>query len=78
MATHLCKCNYCETVMYDENPSNNQREYTEEELAAATITIENMEQVEEEDSEEDDVHYFWACPVCQTDDTLKDYDKDLS
>lgn len=57
---YLCKCNNCETIMFDENP---QTDAVKKEL---TGKEEHMVQVEENGE------YFWACPVCRTDDYLID------
>ena len=57
MKTELCKCNNCESILYDQNPQINAPTYF------APKGTENMELIENE---------FWGCPICKTDDYLTD------
>jgi len=57
--TQLCKCNNCDTVMFDENPS-------EQPLLTAPKGTSHMVQLKDEGE------FFWACPECQTDEYLQD------
>ena len=56
---YLCKCNNCETIMFDENPA------TESNL----VDIENIDGIENMHYH----HDHWVCPKCGTDDYLVDY-----
>ena len=57
---YVAKCNNCETVMFDENPSQNLVD-----IDFITEPIENMVFNGHEHS--------WGCPKCETDGFLKDY-----
>lgn len=60
---YLCKCNMCETIMFDENPNPIMGQ--EKINLDLYPEIENMEQITNDD-------VFWGCPKCKTDDYLID------
>lgn len=65
MATaNLCRCNNCDTVLFDENP---QLDAIEHEL---TGNEEEMTQVNYGTKKEPE--WLWACPNCLTDEYLTD------
>lgn len=55
---HLCICNNCMTILFDENPQVDAKKYKFE-----NIVVEMM------DKDEDGA---WACPICGTDNYLID------
>ena len=57
----LCKCNNCETIMYDENPNTEETQSTDKEVVHMLYNSSDRDNI------------FWACPVCQTDDYLNDF-----
>jgi hypothetical protein len=65
MKAQLCKCNNCNVIMFDDNPSN------QPEFEAPTGTL-SMEQVEDTNEGDLERSFFWACPVCLTDAHLVD------
>jgi hypothetical protein len=62
---NLCKCNGCGSTLFDENP---QSEAPKFELKGGEL---DMVQLKEETDGVDD-EYYWACPICKTDDNLMD------
>lgn len=62
---HLCKCNNCDAMLYDENP---QVDAVKQEIpAGAQLMIpQHMIQIDSGDG------IFWACPNCKTDEYLAD------
>lgn len=56
----LCKCNNCDTVMYDENPS----EQPELKVPEGTRSMEKFD---------DEGESVWGCPECKTDEYLTDF-----
>lgn len=60
----LCKCNNCETVMFDENPTKSGFDFNEADIA--TYQPDSMVYLK------DETGYFWGCPKCKTDDYLAD------
>ena len=61
----LCKCNNCNTVMFDENPSSQPKL----EAPSGTVNMKKFEDTEEGDLERS---FFWGCPECETDEYLQD------
>lgn len=61
MEEYLCKCNNCDSIMFDENPQVNakKRKVTGVEIG--------MEYLFDEGGER-----YWGCPICETDDYLTD------
>ena len=59
---NLCKCNNCGTILIDQNPQIGAKEYE------LTGNEEEMQYMKDEETGE----YFWACPICETDDYLTD------
>jgi len=59
---HLCICNNCGNILFDENPQ----------VGAKLHPIKgnelHMKQIKDEVTGE----YFWACPICETDNFLMD------
>lgn len=64
---HLCKCNNCGTVMIDQNPQING---TLHELKGNEVEMQYVPALIETTIQEKE--YFWACPICLTDDYLND------
>jgi len=60
---NLCKCNNCDSILIDKNPQINAKEYDEK--SDDVIKASEMIQL-------DDDGYYWACPVCMTDEFLDD------
>ena len=71
--THICKCNNCETIMFDENPTGepnvSMKKYRH---ASAMVQLKDTEGLENIVEGIVDDSYFWACPVCLTDSYLTD------
>ena len=63
MKTELCKCNNCNSIMYDENP---QVGATKIDVTTIDIEILPMELLNEGGDS------FWGCGNCQTDAYLTD------
>lgn len=61
MRAHLCKCNNCDTVFYDENPKIGAKEIETEDFEV----IYPLELLNDGES-------FWGCGVCETDSYLTD------
>lgn len=61
MKANLCKCNNCDSILIDQNSQIGANEY---DLSGEEI---EMQYMQDEDGE-----YFWACPLCETDDYLID------
>ena len=57
MKTELCKCNNCDSILYDENPQVGATKYL------PPKGVESMELIDQE---------FWGCPICKTDEFLID------
>ena len=64
MKTPLCKCTNCDTIMYDENPDTNAKQYLVRD--GKTHLNEDVETMVKDDDE------YWACPKCNTDNYLID------
>lgn len=62
MKTQLCICNECNTVMVDENPSD------QPEFETDGYNVMGMAHIDDEG------YLFWVCPVCMVDDNLMDVD----
>lgn len=60
---YLCKCNNCDEIWEDLNPSGNSFEVDPDELDEIPLPLELFE---------DDDGEFWGCPLCGTDDYLAD------
>ena len=63
MKAHLCKCNNCGTIFYDENPRIGAKEIELEPLACEVLPMELLN---------DGVESFWGCSECETDEYLTD------
>lgn len=61
----LCKCNQCELIMFDENPSE---DAVKVEIDTLPEPPSHMEQMYDSWSED----YFWGCPNCRDDSYLSD------
>lgn len=59
--THICKCNNCENVMFDENPTGEPKVSMKKYRHASAMV-----------QAEDEGGVFWACPECLTDSYLTD------
>lgn len=60
---YLCKCNNCDEIWEDMNPSCNSFEIDPDKLNEIPLPLELFE---------DDGDHFWGCPICETDDYLSD------
>lgn len=58
---NLCRCNKCGNTLIDQNPQVGAKEYE------LTGSENEMQYTMAENGE-----YFWACPVCETDEYLID------
>lgn len=60
---YLCKCNMCDSILFDENPNVNSIP-----IDATTIEkpINHMIQFQEGNE------FYWVCPNCNTDSYLMD------
>jgi len=65
MEAKICKCNNCDAILYDENPKIWQKAVEIDNLGQKVVEMELLE----EDGES-----FWACPNCQTDAYLMDFE----
>lgn len=63
---YLCECTNCNSVLIDNNPQVGAKAY--EDISDA----ETKQLVDLTDSITKDVHYFWGCPNCMTDEYLID------
>ena len=63
---NICKCNKCDTLLYDENAQIGGKLYDESKF--------NLEQMIKIDDRNDN-SYYWACPHCETDSYLVDFTK---
>jgi Zn finger protein HypA/HybF involved in hydrogenase expression len=59
---NLCKCNNCETVLFDENPQVGAKKHD----TSNRVDVKSMKYVQTEEES------FWACPNCETDEYLTD------
>lgn len=55
---YLCKCNNCDSVMYDENPCPTNQ---------SKVDVSNFEIILPMELINDDGDSFWGCGNCQTD-----------
>ena len=62
MKAHLCKCNNCDNVMYDENPQ----------IGAIERETEDFDTILPMELLNDGFESFWGCGDCETDDYLTD------
>lgn len=60
---YLCKCNMCDTIMFDENPGKNSVLI---DITAIEKPINHMIQFH------DGNEFYWGCPNCSTDRYLMD------
>lgn len=58
---HLCRCNNCMTIMYDENSASNSKKIE------VPDNVVNMVKAKQPDGD-----VVWACPKCLVDDYLMD------
>jgi len=69
MATtaNLCKCNNCDSILIDQNPQINAKEYY---LKGTELEMQYIPSIIEKGNVVDGA--FWACPICMTDGYLDD------
>lgn len=58
--SNFCKCNNCETVLFDMNPQVDAKEYGHSEFSGANGMIWSKEE------------FAYVCPNCNTDEYLQD------
>lgn len=63
MKDYLCKCNMCDSILFDENPNVNSIPI---DVSTIEKPINHMVQLL------DDSEFYWACPNCSTDSYLMD------
>lgn len=63
MKEYICKCNNCDSYLYDENPQTNA---TKLEINTLSSPVLPMEVINNEGDS------FWGCGTCQTDAYLID------
>lgn len=61
---YLCICNYCTTILLDENPNHTSNKYD--------VSDVNCEEMKRYDGEDEELIGAWVCPVCNTDAYLMD------
>ena len=62
----LCECNNCGTIMIDENPQVGAKQYMVDVTKVPDMNY-KTNIVEHEEHE-----HYWVCPICDTDEYLKD------
>ena len=62
---NLCKCTNCDTIMIDQN---SQVDATLHELTGKEVEMQYMQGLIEHGG----THYYWVCPICETDEYLID------
>ena len=60
---HICRCNNCDAILYDENPQVDAVEVNIETLNCIVYPMELLN---------DGSESFWGCGECQTDEYLTD------
>lgn len=74
---NLCKCNNCELVLIDQNAGIGAKEHgvyagpDAHRMDASGNEIAEMQYLPEKENPNE---HFWACPVCETDAYLTDYE----
>ena len=64
---YLCKCNLCDSIMFDENPGEN----------SVLIDITTIEKpINRMIQFHDGSEFYWGCPNCSTDSYLMDLTND--
>lgn len=63
---HLCQCNYCDSLLIDENAQTGAKLYPLENYPNALDMVRVSAEIG------DPLTEYWACPVCLTDRGLKD------
>ncbi len=67
---NLCKCNNCNSILIDQNPQVNAKEFY---LKGTELEMQYNPGLRMEDGDEDvDNERFWVCPICMTDNYLVD------
>ncbi len=68
---NLCKCNNCDSILIDQNPQVNAKEYY---LKGTELEMQYNPGLRMEDEEDEDNlnERFWVCPICMTDGYLDD------
>lgn len=61
---YLCRCNNCDEIWEDINPSEDSFDFDPDELDETYFPLELFE---DEDGK------FWGCPICETDAYLIDF-----
>jgi len=69
ITANLCKCNNCDTVLIDQNPQANAKEYELTGKEELMVQVLDIDEIVPKGGER---HYFWACPECLTDGYLVD------
>lgn len=64
----LCRCNNCMSILIDENPRDGAKKY---DAACAEGSLKQFVDMSDNDTSHD-IHYFWGCPNCGTDEYLTD------
>lgn len=64
---NLCKCNNCDTILLDQNPQIDAERY--EVNGNFSETFGTVEEMQYDDSGENG---YWICPICETDEYLRD------
>lgn len=60
---YICKCNNCDSLMYDENPQTGAEKVDELQFQCEILPMELLN---------DDGESYWGCGNCQTDGYLTD------
>lgn len=64
---YVCKCNKCGSLLIDENPRHDT-----EKKAIVGSELSMVYLVDETESVNNETNYFWACPICLTDEYIMD------
>lgn len=65
MKEHLCKCNMCDTILFDENAPIYEIQLEIPKNTKHMIQVNISDNINEPE-------YIWACPNCKTDEYLND------
>ena len=66
--SELCYCNNCGSYLIDENPKDDAVKYNVDIADGSLVQLVDLS----DDNISHDIHYFWGCPNCRTDEYLTD------
>lgn len=65
---NLCRCNNCMSILIDHNPQFEAKRYDESRADGELKQFVDLS----DDGISHDIHFFWGCPNCRTDEYLTD------